>query len=392
MSFAQDAGYTPVSIATLVDNLRVEINSRFGTTYTAETFVGTNWYKFAYAVLQRVQTNETKTAEIFQKLQEYIATTNDRISRPTVSHPGLVDAFDAQGIVVSVKPAAEADAGEISLCALLDVASAGTRAAGTITITNVANLLSGTPDVVSVAGVSFTAQAGAATLGTATFRAATDVTATALSLATQINAHATTSALVSATSALGVVTITAIDRGTAGNSIALGYTNNDANVGATKSGTTLTGGTASTAAFDELRTQVVTLLSQYIVAGMVTQGDEHEDVTLSNGQEFTYRFYLPTEIPVLLRLTVDISENNLAVVPTDTVIRQTIFDQVNERYRLGLNFEPQRYFNLEDASWAASVVLEWSSNAGGLWHSTVYDADFDEVFTFDLEDIAVVGL
>jgi hypothetical protein len=115
-------------------------------------------------------------------------------------------------------------------------------ASGNITITSYANLVSGTDDVVTVGGVAFTAQAGAATLGTATFQAATSNDATAASLAAQINAHATAGALVEAEAAGAVVTITAKNGGSVGNLIALGYTDNDTNVGATKSGTFLTGG------------------------------------------------------------------------------------------------------------------------------------------------------
>lgn len=117
-----------------------------------------------------------------------------------------------------------------------------TQASGNITITSYANLVSGTDDVVSVGGVAFTAQVGAAVLGAATFQAATSNDATATSLAAQINAHATTSALVTASALAAVVTITAIEGGSGGNAIALGYTDNDTNVGATKSGTLLTGG------------------------------------------------------------------------------------------------------------------------------------------------------
>lgn len=116
------------------------------------------------------------------------------------------------------------------------------QATGNITITSYANLVSGADDVVTVAGVAFTAQTGAVTPGDATFRAATGNTETAASLAAQINFHAVASLLVEAEAALGVVTITAKAAGVAGNAITLGYTDNDTNVGATKSGTVLSGG------------------------------------------------------------------------------------------------------------------------------------------------------
>lgn len=117
-----------------------------------------------------------------------------------------------------------------------------TAASGTITITSYANLVSGTPDVVTIAGQAFTAQAGAATLGTAFFQAAASNNAAAASLAAQINAHTAINTKVIATVLNAVVTITAIDSGSAGNALTLAYTDNDTNVGATKSATTLLGG------------------------------------------------------------------------------------------------------------------------------------------------------
>lgn len=116
-----------------------------------------------------------------------------------------------------------------------------TQATGTVTITDYADLISGTADVVTVGGIAFTAQAGAATLGTGTFQAATSNDATATSLATQINAHASLTNVTAA--AVGaVVTITAVDTGSSSNAITLTYTDNDTNVGATVSGATLSGG------------------------------------------------------------------------------------------------------------------------------------------------------
>jgi hypothetical protein len=108
------------------------------------------------------------------------------------------------------------------------------KAYGTVTITSYANLLTTTADVITVAGVAFTAQSGAATLGSATFQAATSNNATAQSLCDQINAHATTSALVVATVLGAVVTITALEAGDDGDDIAVSYTDNGGgNIGAT---------------------------------------------------------------------------------------------------------------------------------------------------------------
>lgn len=118
-----------------------------------------------------------------------------------------------------------------------------TAAAGTITISSYANLLTTTPDTITVNGVVFTAQSGAATLGTGTFRAATSNDATAASLAAQINAHADLEDVVLATVVNAIVTVTALDSGSGGNAITLAYADlGGGNIGASVSGATLTGG------------------------------------------------------------------------------------------------------------------------------------------------------
>lgn len=116
-----------------------------------------------------------------------------------------------------------------------------TKATGTFTVTSYANLVSGTDDSVTIDGVVFTAQAGAAVLGETTFQAATSNDATAASLAAQINGHAATAAKVVATVVGAAVTLTAVDYYSTGN-YAINYTDNDTNVGITKSGTAMTGG------------------------------------------------------------------------------------------------------------------------------------------------------
>lgn len=109
---------------------------------------------------------------------------------------------------------------------------------GTVTISSYANLVSGTADTITIGATVFTAQAGAATLGTATFQAASSNNATATSLAAQINAHATAGALVYAEAAAAVVHLRSKVGGAAG-LLALVYTDNNAAVGASVSGATL---------------------------------------------------------------------------------------------------------------------------------------------------------
>ncbi len=119
------------------------------------------------------------------------------------------------------------------------------KASGTVTISSYANLVNTTPDTLTIDGVVFTAQAGAATPGSPVFQSATNNAATATSLAAQINAHPATAAKMTAVAGGAggaVVTLTAVGNGATGNARTLVYTDNHSDVGASVSGATLTGG------------------------------------------------------------------------------------------------------------------------------------------------------
>jgi len=95
-------------------------------------------------------------------------------------------------------------------------AIAPVRASGTLTLVSCAT------DTVTIAGVTFTGSATPS--GQAQFLTTGTDTADAAALTTAINAHSTLSLIVSATSALGVVTVRAHAAGTIGNLVALAET------------------------------------------------------------------------------------------------------------------------------------------------------------------------
>lgn len=266
MSFSQDNGYIPTSFADIMTSIRTNVNTQFSTTYTDESFVGSNWYKYSYSLAQKIHEGEIKTSEIFIKLQEYIAETNLKIQRPSVSLPGILDSFAAAGYIASVKKMVEADAGKASVCVDVD------------------------PE--------------------------------------------------------------------------------DDDFAATK-------------------LEIGQLLSQFYCGGVVTLGSQTQAIVLSNGQSFDFKFSPPDKTPIKLKLTLLISENTLLTIPTDIQIRDQLFAQINTRYKLGLDFEPQRYFTPDDAHWAAEVLLEYSINDGVDYVSDVFEAAFDDQYTFGIEDIAV---
>lgn len=267
MSYSQENGYQPVSIETMMLSIMENINTQFGTSYTAETFVGTNFYKYFYALLQRVQENEAKTSEIFLKLQDYFRTTNENISRPVVTNPGLLEALEDAGYIASIKKPIDADAGKIYVCVDLDDEAED---------------------------------------------------------------------------------------------------------------------------YDDTKLAVCTLIKNSTVAGCVTQGTESESLPLTNGQSFDFKFNLPNRIEVKLKLTITLSENNQVVILSPEEVVQILQDNIEERYRLGKNFEPQKYFSVLDAPWASQVLLEWSDDDGATWYDDVYDAEYDDLFEIPLENIQVV--
>lgn len=389
MSFSSGAGYIPTPIDDMMDVIRQNINTQFSTSYTVDTFLGTNFYKYFYALIQKLQENEVKTSEIFLRMQEYFNITNELIQRPNTTHPGIYDYFHSKGYFVSTKPPEDADAGKAFICVDLE----DNHSRGKVTITNFANLVSGTDDSVTIGATVFTAQAGSATLGTGTFQSVTSNSVTAVSLAAQINAHATAGALVEALAIGAVVWIRALAGGSAGNSIALAYTDHDSNVGATVSGATLTGGRALETGeqdYDVVKMLVAAIVKDCVVAGVISQGSEVETLTLTNNQSFDFKFNLPRKIPILLRLTTTLSENNQFSIGSPDDTKLLLFNNINARYRLGKNFEPQRYFSVVDAPWAAMVELEWSSDNGSNYFDTIFDAEYDEIFTFELTDIEIV--
>ena len=266
MSFSSENGYVPITFDSMMDLIRQGINVQFNMTFTPDTFVGTNYYKYFYTLVQRVVENQTKASEIFLKLQSYIAETNARIQRPSVSLPGLIDSFESKGYVIAVKPMISDDRGRVSIAVDVD------------------------------------------------------------------------------------------------------YTSPD---------------------YPAKKLEIATLVKDFVVAGVISMGGEEVDILLSNGQEFTFRFYLPYFTDMILRITIDKSDNHDGIIPSDETIRSMILDNFNARYRLGWDFEPQRYFTHDDAPWAASILLEYSTDSGSTWSSDVKQMLFYDKVRFGLEDITV---
>lgn len=135
---------------------------------------------------------------------------------------------------------------------------------------------------------------------------------------------------------------------------------------------------------------VCNIIKDCCVAGVVSQGSESETITLSNDQSFAFKFALAEKTPILLKMTQVLSTSNQFTILSDAEIAALLFANINKKYRLGIDFEPQRYFSILDAPWASSVLVEYDIGAG--FTSDIFTAEFDDLLTFAVTDISVVTM
>lgn len=105
------------------------------------------------------------------------------------------------------------------------------QAQGVFTVSDYTHFTQSGIDTITINGVVLTAQTGAVVAGEATFQATTSNNATASSIASQINAHATLKNVVIATVVDNVITVKVKEGGSAGNLITAIYTNNGGTAG-----------------------------------------------------------------------------------------------------------------------------------------------------------------
>jgi hypothetical protein len=267
MGYSNDNGYVPLSLEDIIEAIMEGFNTVFSTTYTTETFVGSGFYRFSYALAQRIQRNEVRTDEIFLKVQDYFRETNANINDPLVTPTGVIQQLAALGYTASVKPPESGDAGKAYICVNVD---------------------------------------------------------------------------------------------------------------------------DSDEDYAEMKLEICETIRDCIVAGVVTYGTEEETLVLSNGQSFDFKYDLPDVTEILLRLTLTTSRNNQGVIDSVDEIKDKLIDNINARYSLGKDFEPETYFSIADAPWCSDILLEYSIDDGGNWLTAVNEAEYDELYSYPLENVEIV--
>lgn len=117
MTYTVTNGYSPRDYETILAECVEIVNKEFGTSYTSQSFTGTNLWKFLYTTIQGLMTVENNIAELGVKLQDYIRTQNESLIIPRSSYDGIMQIIkDELGLVSSIKVIDTAEeAGQIFL-------------------------------------------------------------------------------------------------------------------------------------------------------------------------------------------------------------------------------------------------------------------------------------
>ncbi len=113
-------GYVPSGFNDILARLIARVNEQFGTSYTEQTFVGTNFYKCFYPLIQEVISAEADFAEAYEKLADYIRDTNSVLNVSKTPDDALISAFKEAGYVLSLEKNTLDNAGTIAACVDVD--------------------------------------------------------------------------------------------------------------------------------------------------------------------------------------------------------------------------------------------------------------------------------
>ena len=112
--------------------------------------------------------------------------------------------------------------------------------------------------------------------------------------------------------------------------------------------------------------EIINRMGAWLSAGLYYTGTEEGDRIALNGQTFTYKYALPTAVDILVRITVTTSANAKTPILNENQVRDIFDANFASLYRLGLDFEPEKYLEIaRDLPFASDILLEY--NDGGGW-------------------------
>lgn len=131
------------------------------------------------------------------------------------------------------------------------------------------------------------------------------------------------------------------------------------------------------------------LMHRHLVGGLVYHGTETGTVTGTNGQSYSYAYSLPNTVSLMVKVTIDVSDNTLLKIPTTNEVKEIFLKNFKDRYRLGFDFEPQNYLCRDDVPFAGSILIEYSQDSGVTWDTDVLDLNYDEKVDLSDADVEV---
>lgn len=145
---------------------------------------------------------------------------------------------------------------------------------------------------------------------------------------------------------------------------------------------------------DDLNYQIGAYMeSTCVVASTYMVGDIEQPIVLSEGGNETYRWVAQTEKNMLFKITITVSRNSTATTDTPEDILDTFMSNWDEFYWIGMDVEPERYFEINrDAPYASEIITEYSLDDGTTWETAPYKSEYDTKFipTLDVSNIIFV--
>lgn len=137
MPYNAKTGYVPPTFEEWMFNLFMpKINERYGTTYTADSFIGTQWYDILYPMIQALIDGDAEFADVWVKLSDFFDQVNARMQNPACVPDGIVGEFERNGLLASVRPVSEDNAGKIAVCIFADTSTQDIQAKIVNVLTN----------------------------------------------------------------------------------------------------------------------------------------------------------------------------------------------------------------------------------------------------------------
>lgn len=131
--------------------------------------------------------------------------------------------------------------------------------------------------------------------------------------------------------------------------------------------------------YETIKAEIIDRMAAWLTLGLYYPGSEADTRIAINGQSFDYAFDLPIPVDILVRITVTISANARTPILNENQIRTIFNANFANLYRIGLDFEPEKYLEIaRDLPFASEILLEYSENDGGSWDDEPRSMDYNE--------------